>query len=510
MESFAELFDFSRFMPHGMCFLWRPDLLLLHVGSDILIALAYFSIPAAIFFIVRARPGTPAGIPILFGAFILLCGVTHVASIVVIWYPVYVIEGLFKLATAIVSVITAIALWPLLPRVLALPTRQELELRNTEIEELNRRLQHRIDSLGTLAGGVSHDFNNLLTVIRGYAQLLQDKTGQEQDKEALDAIIGSANRAADVCQQMLAYSGRGHFMLVATDLNKVIEEINLPTDPGCDVTLSLSSTLEEINAAPSQIEQMIRSLTTNGIEAIGESGKVKGEITVSTYRTTFSEEDLQGVAFETAMTPGDAIVLEVSDNGSGMPPEVAERLFEPYFSTRFTGRGLGMAAVSGIVRGHGGCLFLRTNPGGGTMIRIGFPIRPSETIQYREPRTPSPSLVLIVDDEAEIVTLARNYFDQLGIESVSAMEPDEALRLARKHKGKLHAAIVDYLMPHTTGSELLRDLVEIAPVDAYITSGYSRGEIDDPTMRELLCGFIQKPFSSRDFSRLFRPGQKPA
>ncbi|MCB1691508.1 MAG: histidine kinase, partial [Pseudomonadales bacterium] len=179
MQSIAELFDFSRFMPHGMCFLWRPDLLVLQVGSDALIALAYFSIPAAMIVLLRKRPDVPRGILGLFSAFILLCGFTHLASIVVIWYPAYVIEGLIKLATAIVSVTTAVYLWPLIPRALAVPSVAAMEQRNHEIEELNRKLQQRIDSLSTLAGGVSHEFNNLLTVIKGHAQLLETDIGND-------------------------------------------------------------------------------------------------------------------------------------------------------------------------------------------------------------------------------------------------------------------------------------------------------------------------------------------
>ncbi|MEX0943100.1 MAG: ATP-binding protein [Pseudomonadales bacterium] len=505
--AFSELFDISSFMPHGMCFLWRQDLLLLHVGSDILIVLAYFSIPAAMLVLLRKRSDLPKPIVGLFAAFILLCGITHLANIVVVWYPVYYIEGMFKLATALVSVATAILLWPLIPAAIALPSRASIELRNREIEELNRKLQLRIDSLSTLAGGVSHDFNNLLTVIQGNAQLLQDKVTEDEDIESIEAITNAASRAADVCTQMLAYSGRGHFILSATDLNDVITNIRLPADSRCNLTYSLSSTVEPINASESQVKQLVNDLCINAMEAIYESTQEQGEVVISTYKTSLTEQEISRAAFPSSMEPGDVFVLEVKDNGVGMSPQIIDRVFEPYYSTKFTGRGLGMAAVQGIVRGHGASLFIDSTRGIGTTIKVAFPVSPASTIRYRTPSKARPSCILVVDDEPEILSLANAYLSRLGIDVLATSDPQEALRLANVHRGKLDAVIVDYLMPHINGSDLLSQIARITEVDAYLTSGYSRGEIDDPTLRALLTGFIAKPFNFDDFANLFRAPQ---
>lgn len=503
--SVSELFDISRFMPHGMCFLWRPDLLILHVGSDLLIALAYFSIPAAMLVLMRKRPDVPRPILGLFAAFILLCGITHLTNIVVVWYPVYYIEGMLKLATALVSVATAVLLWTLIPKAIALPSLASMEFRNRKIGELNRQLQQRIDSLSTLAGGVSHDFNNLLTVILGNAQLLEDKANDGMDRESIDAIIKAAVRAAEVCTQMLAYSGRGHFILSATDLNEVITKTQLPADNRCNLTYSLSSTVEPVNASESQIKQLVIDLCTNAMEAIFESTREKGEVVISTYRTTLTEDDINRAAFQSGMEPGDAFVLEVKDNGVGMSPQVIDRVFEPYYSTKFAGRGLGMAAVQGIVRGHGASLFIESTRSVGTTVKVAFPVHPASTIRYRTPSHARPSCVLVVDDEPEILTLAKGYLLKLGIKALATSDPQEALRLALVHRNELDTVIIDYLMPHVTGSDLLSKISEIVEVDAYLTSGYSRGEIDDPTLRALLTGFIAKPFNFNDFANLFRP-----
>lgn len=502
MDHFAELFDLSRFMPHGMCYLWKPELLILHVGSDFLIAAAYFSIPAAMIIFLRHRPEASGAIFKLFVAFILLCGITHLASIVVVWYPAYVVEGLLKFATAAVSVVTAISLWPLLPRAISVPSREEVEDRNREIEALNRDLQRRVDSLSTLAGGVSHEFNNLLTVIKGHAQLLKDEVDSAEQVEDLEAINDAADRATHVCRQMLAFSGRGHFLLEKLDVNDLINRLDLPADPRCNLTYSLSNAVEPINASPEQVRQLVTDLCTNAMEAIRESSRDRGEVGIATYRATLTDDDLDRAAFEHDLAPGKVTIIEVTDNGTGMSTQLVERIFEPYYSTKFAGRGLGLAAAQGIVRGHGGCMFIDSEPGRGTTVKVAFPIDSTTAIEAerakRQLRT-----VLVIDDEPGILSLARKYLSQLNVKVFTTSDPDEALRLARRYGPELDAVILDYLMPRVTGSELAREIAEVTDADIYMMSGYSRGEIDDPTTRKLMTGFISKPFSRRDFETLF-------
>jgi signal transduction histidine kinase/CheY-like chemotaxis protein len=500
----------AGFTPTGETYLWSTDLLFLHVGSDTLIALSFLSISVAMVTLLRRRPDDSGIFFRLAAGVIFLSALTHLCSVVVTWYPAFYIEGSLKFITAVVAAISAIIAWPLLPQIISTPSRAEMERRNRELEELNRRLQNRIDSLSTLAGGVSHDFNNLLTVIKGHSRLLGNAIDDESNRQSLSAIEEAANRAADVCRQMLSYSGRGHFLLEELDLNGVIENAALLPEQSINQTFSLSSNLKPINASPSQIAQLVTDLYANAIEAIHESEQERGEISISTYETLVAEEDLADAAFETDMRAGHAVILEIRDNGVGMSNQITERVFEPYYSTKFIGRGLGMAAVQGIVRGHQGALFIDSTPNGGTTIRLAFPLHPVDTVRYREPKFVRPDCVLVVDDQPEVLSLAESYLNQLGIKTYSTTEPSEALRLAAIHKSEIEAVVLDYLMPHTTGSDLLRAVSEHIPgSDAYLTSGYSRGEIDDPSLRRLLTGFIAKPFVFEDFQILFdQPGSQ--
>lgn len=512
MESLAELFDFSRFMPHGMCFLWRWDLLILHVGSDLLIALAYFSIPTALFTLMRRRPDLQDW-PIftLFASFIFLCGITHLASIVTVWYPAYIVEGLFKLATAGVSVATAIALWPLIPRALAMPSRADLEERNREIERLNRRLQHRIDSLTTLAGGVSHDFNNLLTVIRGNAQLLELDADQHGNNQSIDAILEASNRAADLCGQMLAYSGRGHFMLSPVNVSEVVKQASVSAPPGINITWSLGSGLPAVNAAPDQLKQLVGDLFTNAVEAVA-SQEVVGDVRISTRAADLDVADLAKAAFEHELQPGPAVMIEVADNGSGIPQAVVERVFEPYYSTKFTGRGLGMAAVQGIVRGHGGCLFVDTQAGAGTTVTVALPTNEPAAFDAAasagERRKPGTKTMLVVEDEPQVLAITTRQLERLGMRVLASSTREGALQLARKHADELDVVLLDYLMPGITGVDLLGEIRDIVECEAWLMSGYTRGEIEEPSIRQLFTGFIKKPFTTADLEEAFGSAQQ--
>ena len=490
-------------MPHGMCYMWRWDLLLLHVGSDVLIAAAYFSIPAAMLVLVKKRPEIPSRIILLFVAFILLCGVTHVINIIVVWYPAYGIQGIFKLATGIVSVMTALYLWPLIPKIVAMPSMQDLEKRNVEIEALNKKLESRLDSLSTLAGGVSHEFNNLLTIISGNVELLQDEIDTVESRDKLQAIAQSSARAADVCNKMLAYSGKGHFVLSEFNLAEFIKTVEIAIPPTCHLETNFEASVKPINGSQKQIEQMLRILVSNAIEALEETQRTNKRISVTVHSRYLDANTLERSAFECHAGPGEFVLLEVADNANGMSDEVFEHLFDPYFTTKFTGRGLGLSAVQGIVRGHGGCMFVDTRIDEGSTMMVGFPVVTLETSLYREPQCKKPKLALVVDDEESILALAESYFAKLGIKAITTSDPELALTLVETHRHELDLVVLDYLMPPMTGLELLDRIFTLVEVDAYLMSGFTRGEVGDAQARSQLTGFIAKPFDFGDFRRLF-------
>jgi|GEM_PF-1212466 len=498
-----ELSRFDAFMPHGMCYMWRWDMLLLQVGSDLLIAAAYFSIPAALFVLLRNRPDIPRGIIRLFVAFILLCGITHLLSVIVVWEPIYLIQGLAKLATATVSVITAIVLWPLIPKIIAMPSVKDLETRNQEIAALNMQLESRLDSLSTLAGGVSHEFNNLLTIITGNAELLELHVSSAADQKKLTAIKNAATRSADICSKMLAYSGSGHFVLEELDLIKIANEKQALELSNCQLSVNAPDVLPQIQGSGTQIHQLLDSLIANSHEAIQEAGQTEGSISVSINQQSLSEDDLVKAEFEHHCDAGEYVVLSVADNGPGLTADIREHMFDPYYSTKFIGRGLGLAAVQGIVRGHNACLFVSNSESSGCTISIAFPLRSTNKTAYNESLCKRPEVILVVDDEQSVLEVARYYLEELGIKALTADNPRDALKLAEKHGEKIDALILDYLMPEETGLQLLDKISKVIKVDTYLTSGFTRGEISDPDIHALLTGFIAKPFSREDFKLLF-------
>ena len=339
MDALRQLVDPSRFMPHGMCFQWQLDLLVLHAGADLLIAAAYFSIPAAMLLLLRGRDDIPRGVFLLFVAFILLCGVTHLASMVVIWLPAYYVEGALKLATAGVSVTTAFVLWPLLPRALAVPSRTAIQERNREIEELNQRLERRVESVDVMAGGVSHQLNNLLTVIQGRIRILEEEGARGEEVES---IRSAAARAADISRKMQAFSGRGHFTMAAVDLNRIVE--GETEGQGTGVALELEADLPPVRGSAPQLAELVSELLANAREAVDGGERPEPPVTLSTEVRRLEPEELADAAFEHALAPGPAVVLRVRDRGAGMTREARQRMFDPFYSTRFTGRGLGLAA----------------------------------------------------------------------------------------------------------------------------------------------------------------------
>ena len=494
---------FDAFMPHGMCYMWQWDMVLLQVGSDLLIALAYFSIPAAMIVLLRNRPDMPRGIFKLFVSFIMLCGITHLIGVVVVWQPIYLIQGIAKLATAIVSIITAVVLWPLIPKAIAMPSVNDLEARNAKIDALNKRLQERLESLSTLAGGVSHEFNNLLTVIYGNVELLQDDITSAEDQEKLRAIKTASRRCTDICSKMLAYSGNGHFVLEEFDLGNFIESSTIHVSDKCSLTMQIQKNLPPIMGSPKQVKQVLNTLIENAHEAVDEKTGKAGNIGITVGKAELSSADIAEAAFETDAKPGPYVFLEVSDDGIGMDSSIMERVFDPYFSTKFTGRGLGMAAVQGIVRGHDGCLFLQSSIGNGSLVRVAFPAAQASSEQYQAPRNPQPQLVLVVDDEEPLLQIARNYLEEMGLQVLTAKNADEAIEMVKQYGHQIDAVIVDYLMPEVTGLQLLERMSDLLYADKYLTSGFTRGEIGDPDIRSQLTGFIAKPFSREDIQALF-------
>ncbi|HZK48635.1 MAG TPA: PAS domain S-box protein, partial [Thermoleophilia bacterium] len=298
----------------------------------------------------------------------------------------------------------------------------------TQAEEehlrLERQLQHsqKLESLGVLAGGIAHDFNNILLSVLGNADLALDELSPSAPaRENLLAITAASRRAADLCRQMLAYSGRGHFVIEPIDLDALIRDLlgllESTISKKARLDLSLEQGLPRMRGDASQLSQVVMNLVINASEAIGDND---GVITISTGVRECPREHLCAIYSDKDLPSGLYLTLEVSDTGSGMDAETRDRLFEPFYTTKFTGRGLGLAAVQGIVRGHGGALELESTPGRGTTFTVYLPIADTEvgTPVSASVETTADwqgrGIVLLVDDEETVRSVGRRMLERLG------------------------------------------------------------------------------------------------
>ena len=372
-----------------------------------------------------------------------------------------------------------------------------------EKEKLESQLLHaqKMEAVGTLAGGIAHDFNNLLQAIQGYSDLLLlDKEKDEPGYRELQEIRRAGQRASELTQQLLTFSQKVESRLRPVNLNhevKQVDKLLKRTIPKMiKIELHLADQLSTINADPSQIEQVIMNLGVNARDAMPEGG----ELIIETEETTLDE---QYCNTHLGALPGDYALLSVSDTGCGMENEILEHIFEPFYTTKETGKGtgLGLAIVYGIIKSHHGYITCSSEPGEGTTFKIYLPvIRP-------EPRTQGPGhedkgkitrgteTVLLVDDEETIRELGKDTLAKFGYTVITAPDGESALELYREKKKKIDLVILDLIMPGMGGRRCLEELLTINPqAKVLIASGYS---INGPTKEALEAGargFIGKPY----------------
>ena len=373
---------------------------------------------------------------------------------------------------------------------------------------LEDRLQHtqKLESLGMLAGGIAHDFNNLLVGILGRADLaataLSDdsETGPRRVGEHLEAIAVAGHRAADLCGQLLAYSGRGHFVVEPMDLNEVVREVasllQVSVSKRASVDYRFGTALPWLEGDPTQVRQVAMNLVTNASEAL-ESGI--GSITVATGRIHCTVEQLAAMDHAEG-PPGDYVYLQVTDSGHGMDAETRARLFDPFFSTRFTGRGLGMATVLGIVRGHKGAIEVSSSAGRGNTLRVLFPARdwvpgdePEDTVD--NPATDRRGSVLLVDDEAVVRETVGAMLEGAGYDVVTAADGEEGLERFLNDPTEFACVVLDLTMPRMGGREVLEAIRQrSSDTPVVLSSGFSEQEFHTRFGEVQGVRFVQKPF----------------
>jgi PAS domain S-box-containing protein len=376
----------------------------------------------------------------------------------------------------------------------------------TEHKKIEDQLRHtqKLESLGVLAGGVAHDFNNLLTGILGNANLALDATpAHHPNRVLIEEVMLAAERAADLTRQLLAYAGKGRFIMRTVDLSTLVREISglvqTSIPKPVQLRLQLAENLPGIYGDPGQLQQIVMNLVINGAEAIGPGG---GTVLVRTEEQNLDEPDIArilGPSPVEPLKPGRFVALEVRDTGCGMAPETLPRIFDPFFSTKFAGRGLGLSAVSGIVRSHHGALQVSSRQGHGTTFKV---LLPASSAAGREVPVDSArdltghGKILVVDDEEIVRQTARNALERFGYEVVLAADGAQAVETFGRETG-VSLVLLDLTMPVMGGEEALQRLRQIDPsVRVLLSSGYNEAEAVERFADKGLAGFMQKPYTA--------------
>jgi len=369
----------------------------------------------------------------------------------------------------------------------------------------------KLESLGVLAGGIAHDFNNLLAAILGNLNLAQSKLPEASPaRDYLERVERTVIKASDLTRQMLAYSGRGQYVVKPHDLNRVVEEVthllqvSIPKKIALHFKLAPNLPLFQSDSA--QIQQVVMNLVTNAADAIGDR---EGSITLSTEYQVLTQTFISTTFPTKHLRPGPCLVLTVEDTGCGMSREIMNRIFDPFFTTKLTGRGLGLSAMLGILRGHHADIKIYSEEGKGTVFKIYFPASvekaPLDTLVEGELQGIFTGKVLLVDDEAVILEITEAALGAMGFEVVTAVDGQEAVEAIELQPYAFDLIVMDLTMPRMNGKEAFEAIRRIRPdIPVILTSGYSELESVHDLLEQGLAGFIQKPYQLKELARAIR------
>jgi signal transduction histidine kinase len=387
----------------------------------------------------------------------------------------------------------------------------ERELAEEERQKVQVKLLHaqKLESLGVLSGGVAHDFNNLLVGILGNAGLaLQELADDSPVRQTIRDIEASALRAAELTRQLLAYAGKGQFVVQPVRVAQLVEEMgNLlgsAVHKAARLVFDFGDGVPLVEADPIQLRQVVMNLVTNAAEAIGVGS---GTITVRTGQMAATREYLADAQLGPGLAEGAYAFVEVEDDGHGMHPATLARIFDPFFTTKFTGRGLGLAAVLGIVRSHRGAIKVTSAPGRGTRVRVLLPPAAAQAAVAapveREPQGAARGgTVLIVDDEETVRRVAQRILEAAGFTVRTATGGIEAMRSLREAPGAVDLVLLDMTMPDMSGAQTLTELQRIRPgIRVVLSSGYTQ---EESGLEDRVSAFIQKPYRPADLVSAIR------
>jgi len=405
--------------------------------------------------------------------------------------------------------------------VLILNDISQMKALEEERQNLNKQLLHvqKLESLGVLAGGIAHDFNNILVGMMGYADLtLMRLPLTSPDRFNIEQIVKSAKSASDLTKNLLAYAGKGEYTTQNLKLDEVITGIehllSISIAKSCVLKFNFADNLPSFEGDVSQIQQVVLNLVINASDAI--NGK-SGVICISTGLINVDNRYLTTTLADENLAEGYYLSLEVSDNGCGMNEETRSRIFDPFYTTKFTGRGLGLSAVIGIIRGHRGAIKVYSEPGKGTSFKILIPALASTVEQGRDKNPDAyqdlrgSGTVLVVDDEETVRTVARLMLKQLGYDVLLAENGLAALEVYREHRDAIDLVLLDMTMPHVDGTAAYTELRRINPdIKVILTSGYNESDSISRFSGKGLAGFIQKPYRPDELAMLLKKTSGPS
>ena len=368
----------------------------------------------------------------------------------------------------------------------------------------------KLESLGVLAGGIAHDFNNLLVSVLGNAGLaLAELEPSSPIRARLTDIELAAQRAAELTRQMLAYAGRGRVLVQSVNLSDLVVELvtllRTVVARTADIDVRLTDNLPDVEADASQLRQVVMNLVTNAADAIGGS---PGRIEITTGRMVATREYLAYSCIGQDPEPGEYVFVEIADTGCGMDDQTLARIFDPFFTTKAAGRGLGLAAVLGIVRSHKGAIAVESTPGVGSRFRLLIPPVAARSSNRQAgasaQRVPAAiGTVLVVDDDDGVRTVATLSLERAGFRVVSARDGEECLALVQNSGAEFDAVLLDMTMPKMSGAQTCRLIAQMRPeLPIVLTSGYTEPNAEGRFDIRGIAGFLQKPFTPANLVKM--------
>ena len=521
------------FSPHGICLLWEPELIWLHVFSDAVIAIAYFSIPFALSIIVSKRRDFQFGwIGWSFAAFIMACGLTHIFSIITLWIPIYGLEGIVKAITAIASIVTAVIMWPLIPKIIAIPSSAQLRqaykaleeegkqrrgaetllqrFRETEATETQIRQAQKMEAVGQLTGGIAHDFNNILTVITGTIEILGEAVADRPHLAGIARLIDdAATRGAALTQHLLAFARKQPLQPTSVDINTLIvdtvkllqptigELVSIDFVPGEDVAPAL------VDA--SQLATAILNLALNARDAMPNGGQLR----IETANVELQDSRIRAYDGPAA---GQYVMISIGDTGHGIAADDLNKVFEPFYTTKDVGKGtgLGLSMVYGFVKQSKGHITIQSEKGRGTTILICIPRADTEAapvtkLRVSESAQQGHETILVVEDDPLVRSYVLTQIKSLGYRTLSASNGPEALAVLHGPE-KIDLLFTDVIMPGSiNGRELSIEAAKLRPgLKVLFTSGYTENAIDHDGRLDQGVQLLKKPYRRSDLAGALR------